>query len=519
MQDTKRAMSRFGYLHQFLAGGNTETPGNPPYLLSFRSSTSLIAITVNLAIFTDIFFYGLVVPVLPFALSAQVGIPEDKVQYWVSILLAVYSAALFFGSPIAGIYADHTSSRRWPLLLGLVALAGSTLLLAFGNSIGLFILGRGLQGVSAAVVWSVGCALLVDTMGSKVGVAMGYISISMSVALLLAPVIGGVVYNNAGYVAVYYVAFGVVGLDIALRLAMIEKKIARRWIKEPETENPQIDVEKTSPTNKSGDQPPTQTPGIINMEAPALDPVPEVSHRDANADDDDGTSSKEDQEKHRGRRVIALLKSPRLLTALYGIFVESGILLGFDAVLALFVRGLFGWDATAVAVLFLALFIPGFIAPLAGWLSDKYGAKWPSFAGFVLTVPIMISLRFVTENTIQHKILLAFLLALAGSSLPFAMTPLMAEISYVIEAKEAETPGIFGENGVYGLAYGLFNMAFALGGIVGPIWAGYVIESAGWGTLTWNFGLWSASAAVVVFIWGANTPRPSVTEDTNGEST
>ncbi|KAI0466760.1 MFS transporter-like protein [Xylaria cf. heliscus] len=506
-------MARFGYVQRFLSGGSTETPGKPPYFLSFRSSTSLIAITVNLAIFADIFFYGLIVPVLPFALSAQVGVPEDRVQYWVSILLAAYSAALFVASPVVGIYADHTSSRRWPLLLGLIALAGSTLLLAFGNSIGLFVLGRVLQGLSAAVVWSVGCALLVDTMGSKVGVAMGYVNISMSIALLLAPVIGGVVYNNAGYFAVYYVAFGVVGLDIVLRLAMIEKKVARRWIKESEAETPQADVEKTSPTNSPVDEPREQSTGITNTEAPATNPVTEVGHRE-----DDGSASKEDQEKHRGRRVIALLKSSRLLAALYGILVESGILIGFDAVLALFVRRLFGWNSTAVAVLFLALFIPGFIAPLAGWLSDKYGAKWPSFAGFVLTVPILISLRFVTENTIQHKVLLAFLLALAGVTLPFAMTPLMAEISYVIEAKEAETPGIFGEKGVYGLAYGLFNMSFALGGIIGPIWAGYVVESAGWGTLTWNFGLWSASAALVVFIWGANKPKPSVAEDTHTEN-
>lgn len=163
--------------------------------------------------------------------------------------------------------------------------------------------------------------------------------------------------------------------------------------------------------------------------------------------------------------------------------------IGFDAVLALFVRGLFGWNSTAVAILFLALFLPGFVALLAGWLSDRYGAKWPSFAGFVATIPILISLRFVTENTIQHKALLAVLLALAGVTLPFSMTPLMAEISYVIEDEEAKNPGIFGVNGVYGLAYGLFNMVFALGGIIGPIWAGYVVKSAGWGTLTWNFAL------------------------------
>ncbi|KAI0864943.1 MFS transporter-like protein [Xylaria cubensis] len=506
MQGRKRAMARFRHARQFLSGGSTETTGKPPYLLPFRSSTTLIAITVNLAIFTDIFFYGLIVPVLPFALSTQANVPEDKVQYWISILLAAYSASLFVSSPIAGIYADHTSSRRWPLLLGLIALAASTLLLAFGNSIGLFVLGRVLQGLSAAVVWSVGCALLVDTMGSKVGVAMGYVNISMSIALLLAPVIGGVVYSNVGYHAVYYVAFGVVGLDIVLRLVMIEKKIARQWIKQPETENPQIDVEKTSPANATGNEPPRHSTGIT--EAPAVDPV---------ADREDDGSEK--QEKKRGRGAIALLKSSRLLAALYGILVESGILIGFDATLALFVRRVFGWNATAVAVLFLALFIPGLIAPLAGWLSDKYGAKWPSFAGFVLTIPILISLRFVTDNTIQHKVLLGFLLGLAGFTLPFAMTPLMAEISYVIEAKEAETPGIFGENGVYGLAYGLFNMSFALGGIIGPIWAGYVIESAGWGTLTWNFGLWSASAAVVVFIWGANKPQSPVVEDAHTEST
>ncbi|KAI0532036.1 MFS transporter-like protein [Xylaria digitata] len=507
-------MTRFRYLPQFLSGTGSETRGKPPRFLSFRSSTSLIVATVNLAIFADIFFYGLIVPVLPFALATQAGVPEDQVQTWISVLLAVYSAALFIGSPIAGIYADHTSSRRWPLLLGLIALAGTTFLLAFGNSIGLFVLGRLLQGLSAAVVWSVGCALLVDTMGDSVGVAMGYVNISMSIALLLAPVIGGVVYNNAGYLAVYYVAFGVVGLDVVLRLIMIEKKVAKQWIKEPEAESSQIGAEKTSPKNPPGNEPLRGSTDIPDTQTPATALVGEADHSD-----DRSNASEVDQEKRRSRPIIALLKSARLLAALYGILVESGILIGFDAVLALFVRGLFGWNSTATAVLFLALFIPGFIAPLAGWLSDKYGAKWPSFAGFVATVPILISLRFVTENTIQHKVLLAFLLALAGFTLPFSMTPLMAEISYVIEAKEAENPGIFGEKGVYGLAYGLFNMAFAAGGIVGPIWAGYVIESAGWGTLTWNFGLWSASAAVVVFFWGANKPRTPAVEDTPTEST
>lgn len=274
-----------------------------------------------MAIFTDIFFYGLIVPVLPFALSDRAGVAEDEVQYWVSILLAAYSAALFISSPIAGIYADHTSSRRWPLLLGLVALAGSTFLLAFGNSIGLFIVGRVLQGVSAAVVWSVGCALLVDTMGSKVGVAMGYVNISMSVALLLAPIIGGVVYNNVGYLAVYYVALGVVGLDIALRLVMIEKKVAGQWIGEPEAHHPEARVEKSSPTDTPVDAPHRHPTDGADAGVPAIKLVAGTDHHE-----DDGNGPEADPKKHRGRPALELLKSPRLIAALYGIFVESGIL-------------------------------------------------------------------------------------------------------------------------------------------------------------------------------------------------
>ncbi|KAI4862950.1 major facilitator superfamily domain-containing protein [Hypoxylon rubiginosum] len=219
-------MGFLGNAQQFLSGTKKDSKSKPPWLLSIRSSTTLIVLTVNLAIFTDIFYYALIIPVIPFSLTVQVGIEEDQVQRWTSILLACYSVALFAGSPLAGLYADHSSSRRWPLLIGLIALAASTFLLCFGNSIGLLVLGRLLQGFSAAIVWSVGCALLVDTMDTAAGVAMGYIGISMSVGLLIAPVIGGAVYSAAGYYAVYYIAFGVVAIDILLRLFMIEKKVA-----------------------------------------------------------------------------------------------------------------------------------------------------------------------------------------------------------------------------------------------------------------------------------------------------
>lgn len=98
------------------------------------------------------FLYGIIVPVIPFALQSRSDVEQDKVQYWVSVLIAIYGASLLAFSPVCGWLADRGSSRRSPLLFGLLALLGSTVLLQLGDSIDILIAGRVLQGASAAVV-------------------------------------------------------------------------------------------------------------------------------------------------------------------------------------------------------------------------------------------------------------------------------------------------------------------------------------------------------------------------------
>ena len=86
-----------------------------------------------------------------------------------------------------------------PLLIGLVVLGGATVLLCLATSFAMMIASRVLQGLSAAVVWTVGLALLADTVGDRIGQALGYVSISMSAGILVAPMIGGIVYAKSGY--------------------------------------------------------------------------------------------------------------------------------------------------------------------------------------------------------------------------------------------------------------------------------------------------------------------------------
>lgn len=501
-------MSRFT---SFLLGrrvGNSP----PPRFLAFRSSKLFILVTICTAVFTDIFLYGVIVPVIPFAISARANVAPDDVQYWVSVLLAVYGAALLVTAPFVGWYADRSSSRREPLLIGLVALAGATVMLCLARNIGVLVAGRVLQGVSASIVWTTGQALLVDTVGQKdIGQTMGYVSISMSVGILIAPLLGGVVYESAGYYAVYYMSFALIGFDIVLRLSLVEKKIAAQWA-EPDLEEatdsstvvedtiePEIS-EKMTETSLGGDD--------IHSNRELSDTTMVFKNRSmdapANSTPAAPPTSEQVVTKSPWRRmppVITLLASRRLLAALWGCLVQASLMTAFDTVVPLFVQRVFGWNSTGAGLVFLAIFIPGFAAPAVGWAADKYGPRWLAVFGFVLAVPFWVLLRLVDHNSLSQKVLLCALLALLGVALTIAMTPLMAEITYVVEAKERRNPGSFGPTGAYAQAYGLFVCAFAAGTMIGPLWSGLVETKAGWGTMSWTLGLFSASGAIPALIW------------------
>ena len=51
----------------------------------------------------------------------------------------------------------------------------------------------------------------------------------MEVGILISPSLAGIVYDRAGYLAVFFMIFGAIGCDLVLRLFMIEKKEANKW--------------------------------------------------------------------------------------------------------------------------------------------------------------------------------------------------------------------------------------------------------------------------------------------------
>lgn len=157
-----------------MAGDNPSSPRG----LRWRSSTVFIISTVALGLFTDLFLYGLIVPVLPFMLRDRLSIPEDEIQSWVSGLLAVYAGVQLLASVPIGWLADRTKSRQLPFLCGLVSLLFGTVMLALGQSVVVLVIARALQGLSASVVWTIGLAMVLDTVGTEnLGKTMGVVGV------------------------------------------------------------------------------------------------------------------------------------------------------------------------------------------------------------------------------------------------------------------------------------------------------------------------------------------------------
>jgi MFS family permease len=382
------------------------------------------------------------------------------------------------------------------LLLGLIALTGATVMLNVANSVALFIVGRLLQGISAAVVWVVGLALLVDTVDqNSLGQYMGYVSLGMSLGIMIAPVLGGVLFDSAGYNAVFALCYAFIAVDLVFRLLLIEKKNAKRWIVRTDTST----IRRRSEENTS--------------EASAV-PNTEVDTRAREKDNEGETMRIPPQPESpmlvkpsRLPAFVTLLASRRLLAALLACLMQAVLVTSFDSVLPLFVNETFQWYSQQAGILYLALVIPTLISPLVGHFSDLYGGRWFAVVGFLLAAPVFVLLRLVDHDSLRQKVLLAALLSLIGLALTLAFPPLMAEISYVVVAKEKARPGAYGKGGAYAQAYGLFNMAFAGGTLIGPIWAGFVKNTAGWSTMAWTLGLLSGVTAIPTAVWVGGSIR------------
>jgi MFS family permease len=314
---------------------------------------------------------------------------------------------------------------------------------------------------------------------------MGYMYLAMSLGLLSGPLLGGVVFDHAGYDAVFGLAYGVIAVDLILRFCMVEKSAAR-----PATaivaavNNVQHELESSTTTDERSGRP-----------------------AQGSAGDEEPRSGRSNPTTRRESSLVTLLKSTRLLVSLWACAVFGILLTSLDAVMPLYVKQTFHWSSQGAGLVFLAPVAPSFLGPVVGLASDFFGPKWVATSGLLLATVVEVLFRLVRYNNLQQKILLVALLTLLGIATDMIMTPIMTDITMVVERKSRN--GRFGASGAYAQAYGLVNCAFAIGSLIGPVWGGYVFKIWGLGTMGWTFSLVCAATVVPTVLWcGGKGLRP-----------
>lgn len=166
-------------------------------------------------------------------------------------------------------------------------------------------------------------------------------------------------------------------------------------------------------------------------------------------------------------------------------------------VLPLHIMRTFNWGPLGVGLCFLPLFTPSFLSAVIGDAVDRYGARTIAVLGFLISFPIFILLRLITTNSTHDKILLIIFLFFAGLASVLQMVSLMVEVHYIVERIENEHPSLFGHQGGTAQAYGLYNVAWSGGQVLGPLLAGFLVENNGWQTMVSVFGVMSGMTAMV----------------------
>ncbi|KAK5071891.1 hypothetical protein LTR64_004330 [Lithohypha guttulata] len=460
--------------------------------------------------------YAVVSPVYPTALRDRFGVKPEDVQNWVDWLFGIEAAGLMVSSPIFGYISDRIAKRKRLLVWSTVVLLGAHAMQCFARHMALLVLGRFLQGGCAGVVWCIGLALVADTAESnRVGQMLGYASAPYSAAVALGPVLGGIIYEKAGYYAVFGLGFGLIGLQLVLLPLLIEEK----------------DVKQRGQRNGSSDSELVSQVQVV--EKPEVKKVPTTRSRKIETgvfsiplgDDLHPTTSKEStlsasqpsgdrwstssllsSGRSIKRRISKsplwiLIKSRRLQATCLANIVTAMILASFDVTLPLFAEEIFAWTPLGSGLLFLALAVPTVLQPLWGRLADKYGTRFPVFTGLLLCVAPYACLRLVNHKSVAQVVALCSLLFFIGLGASLSLAATMADFSCVANEKERKSPGSMGKTGALAQSYVLFNTSWGIGELVGSNIAGIMRQGNGWGIMGWCFAAICGAGAIIALLW------------------
>ncbi|RAL17045.1 putative MFS transporter [Aspergillus homomorphus CBS 101889] len=428
--------------------------------LSWRSSKWFILSTIAIALFSETFLYGFLVPMLPYMLQTRLHVSQVKIQQLTSLVLAVHGIVSVVSGPIIGHFADKSSNRKLPLLLSLIACFIGTGMVAGADSLAVLFIGRVMQGIAGSSVWIVGLATVADTVGGDdMGKVEGIMMSFLYFGLIGGPSISGLLLEHVGYWSTWCLPFLLLIIDFCARLVMVESR--------------PLHIPSASSDRR-------ESTGSLTCDAA----TPFC------------TSSQTLQAgSTAGNFWSIILTDRRALTALFVVVSTTTVSTSFHATLPIHVQETFGWGIGASGFLFACLNIPTLlVSPVAGWLRDRFGVRYPATASAAFQA-VMLGLSglagtdylpWTSVRTGGGALYTGCMLAI-GVARPFTMNVGPVELSSIVRGYQEESPGIFGPEGGMSRVFSLDDVAASLGTVLGPIIGGFLKEYAGYTSMCWTW--------------------------------
>ena len=300
-------------------------------------------------------------------------------------------------------------------------------------------------------------------------------------------------YELAGYKSLSAICFTMLGLDLVMRVLMIEKKTAGAL-------SPASATLSSTHSGASEDEDTLSS----DIDHSAVDETSPLLR---------STKSRESRTYSFPREVawiyrqIPLLfcfsRSPSLVLAEVVAFSQGVLLSAFNATVPTYAAEIFGFGSLRASLLFLPLGVMNLcLGPVGGWAIDRYGTKPVAVTGFALLAPALALLRLPELASVDKRLPLYVLnLAMCGLGLPLLGSSSVVEAGNVVKKFHGQNPTCFRHHGPYAQLYAVNHTVFSLGLTVGPLLAGTLKDAVGYGNMNAALAGVAAVTALLCWLW------------------